>query len=511
MKERPSGFWYENFELPEDSYPPRSRYVRSGYYSREPSRYRGPRRNPNSARNIGIAALLIAVGLGAIYDHSSTKTQSYANPVKSQAAASAVAGKAGLDKPLPCPSGAVHVSPDSTPGIQANTNYCFDGTYNNLTIAPQNNDGFFGLGDTVMNGDNSTAAAFQPNGAVSDVVINGFELQDYSTPVHYQSPGVINFHDGGSEITISDNTIGPDSASAIAFSGPGVCNSACSTQYSVGVNHSLITHNLIHDIGYSGTTISFGTDDTVSYNDVSKTDLFGSDTEDDVAAVGKFAVDEDTDVDGNYIHDNNDTAMWFDVNDTSSTIKENRVGPNNRVGIFYEISTNAVISDNYIFDNGQEDAGHALGAPGAGIRISSSGSADDSPQYGNSPPRPGPESIKISDNKLVGNHEGITLFDGHKNGDGSDIFVNSTNVSGNCTIGDATPSTENDSDAWLAHNSPSGHDNIWQGNIYVGLDSSEAFALNDGTTSYSGWQENGLDMASSDSSYREAAGASATC
>jgi hypothetical protein len=404
--------------------------------------------------------------------------------------------KAGLATALSCPASSVQVAPGNVPGISANTNYCFaSGTYSGFNVTPKSGDGFYGGEHAVLDGGGSQTSAFATGSSITDLIIDGFTMQDYSSSATDQVPGVVELQNG-SDVTVSDNTIDNDRTSAVSWGNN--TGAPCCVDYTAGVSHGTITHNLITNIGYSGTTVSGGTDDTISYNDVSDTDTDNVDTEITVAAVGKFAVDDGTVVEGNYIHNNNDTAMWFDDYNTNSMIKDNTVGPDNRVGIFYEISVNAVITDNTITDNGQADAGEGTGAPGAAIRISSSGSSLDPPSQNAS--SDGPQSITISDNTLTYNHEGITLFDGHTNNDGTPIYDNNITVTGNSTVGDNT-STASDSDAWLAHTAPTGHNIVWSNNTYKAGSSSESpgyfFALNTGSTGFAGWQGNGLDTSGS--------------
>jgi parallel beta-helix repeat protein len=401
---------------------------------------------------------------------------------------------AGLGSALACPANSVQVSPGNVPGLSAGTNYCFAaGTYGNFSQAIPTGAGLYGQGTAVLDGGGSQTAGLYNNGSASNVMINGFTIRNYHyncTSIECVSPAVVSFH-SGNNITISDNTIGPDSTAAISWGAGAPVGTYTSGAYTYGVNNSLITHNLITHIGYSGTTVSGGTNDTVSYNEVTATDQFNVDTENDVAAVGKFAVDSGTIVIGNNIHDNTDTAIWFDVFDVDSTIKSNTV-TNDRVGIFYEISCNAVIQDNTISDVGYADAESS--AYGAAVRISSSGASTEEPcasfNPGNS--MPGAASITISGNTLTDNHEGVTLIDGHTNPNGTPIRVNNVHVTGNSTSGDMT-ATGTDSDAWLAElGDTSGDNDTFSANTYQG-NPSNTFFYYGGSRSWSGWQNAGFD------------------
>jgi parallel beta-helix repeat protein len=380
-----------------------------------------------AAYNAGSAAVIAAGGIPP-----NGQTPAYVQRVEALEASftivltSGAAGPAGLGTPLTCPTGAVHVSPGEVPGIRANTNYCFaTGTYGGFSISPDNGDGFYGGGRAIMQGAGA-GTAFSTNNA-SDVVVDGFTITGYRPPGDYfQAPGAVEFLHG-SNITVSNNTIEDDSGTAVSFSNSGV---PCCNVRNGGVNDSTITHNVITNIGYSGTVISSGTDDTVSYNDVSHTDGNGADTENDVAAVGKFALVSGTKVIGNYVHDNTDTAIWFDVFDTDSTIEENTV-TNNRVGIFYELScAPAVISENTLTGNGWLDASAGSSAWGSAVRVSASGANTRPPCLGLGP-MPGPEQIAVENNVFVHNWDDVVLFSGH----GAGIPANSVLVTDNTISG----------------------------------------------------------------------------
>jgi hypothetical protein len=379
------------------------------------------------------------------------------------------AGSEGrLGKALGCPAQSVQVSPGNIPALSANISYCFAaGTYRQLALTPLDGDGFYGQGKAILDGAGNTVSAF--SGQVSDLTVDGFTIQHYASAVTYQSPGVIDLR-SGSDDTVTDNDIGPDSTSGIHFGAAATC--CRGSTYGSGVDNSTISHNLLHDLGYAGTAIVSSDNVTVGYNDVLHTNLFNSDTENDVAAIGKFANDDNITVVGNWVHDNNDTAIWFDVYDYAVTIRDNQVGPNNRVGIFYELSYNATIQGNYIHANGAADAGQGLGAPGAGIRVSASGYAA---------ALSGPRGISVSDNFLTGNYEGIVLYNGH----GPSIPVNNTRVTGN-----RITSISVGTDAWAAVTTGSGRGNSFNDNTYTVR---EGLFGAPGDIGWSRWQQSGFD------------------
>jgi hypothetical protein len=405
----------------------------------------------------------------------------------------------GVGTPLACPSGATTITTSTVPTFAINTNYCFSaGTYSAFSRAIPSGDSWYGGGFAILNGNNNTQYAIN-DGTASNIIFDGFTVQNYSTANQGNgaaSTECINFQHG-TNITISNNTIGPDNAGAISFDPGAPQGQYSSGAYSVGVNNSVITHNKIFNVGYSGTTISGSSNDVVSYNDVSGTDLFNDDREFDVSSVGKFAVDENTTVIGNNIHDSNDSALWFDVYNVNNYIENNTI-TNTLVGIFYEISCNAIISGNVISDVGYGDAGHGTGAAGSAIRISSSGSStqDQCASFnsdGSMPGvSPGGDIITVSGNTLTDNHEGITEFEGH-----AGYPINNVHNTGNTITGDST-GTGGDSDAWLQYTDSTGLGNTWANNVYhPWVSHLAAFTYNGTTANYSSWNGATSDSGSS--------------
>ena len=83
----------------------------------------------------------------------------------------------------------------------------------------------------------------------------------------------------------------------------------------------------------------------------------------------------------NFIHHNMGAGIWYDSNNTGTLVEGNRVEDNGGIGIFYEISRDAVIRNNAIRRNGE-----------AGIMLSVS------------------KNVQIYNNTLEGNFRGITYL-----------------------------------------------------------------------------------------------------
>jgi hypothetical protein len=403
--------------------------------------------------------------------------------------------KAGVGTPLACPANSVQVSPGHIPSMAANTNYCFAaGTYSGFSVQILTGDGFYGQGTATLNGNNSVESAMYtaaPSYAVTpptilNVTIDGFNVENYADPTGSADatpPGAINLY-GINDLTLSNNSVGPVSEVGIQLGGYQCCGQGV---YGTGLTNSTVTHNTVHNTGFSGLSINGATKVMVSYNAVSYANTWNVNKEESVAGLGKFDSDTSITVINNDVFNNNAHGIWFDVYDSNNTIDDNIVGPGNIAGIFYEISYNAVISGNTITDNGAQDAGDGLAAPGAGIRISSSGGVS---TY------PGPQSITVSNNTLTGNHEGIVAWDGHTTSVGAPIPVANLAVTNNTiTTSSSDPGASSTSDAWAAYLEQGGDGNTFTDNTYTLYQN--LFGLPTGTTAWSGWKAAGYDTAGS--------------
>jgi hypothetical protein len=81
---------------------------------------------------------------------------------------------------------------------------------------------------------------------------------------------------------------------------------------------------------------------------------------------------------GNSVHNNRVPGLWTDINNVRTTIEHNIMYANTSHGIFHEISYRAVIRDNHVTSNGDDDP--LLGWGGSGIRVAASSDVE---IYGN--------------------------------------------------------------------------------------------------------------------------------
>jgi hypothetical protein len=430
------------------------------------------------------------------------------------------------------------VSPSSIPSFSANTNYCFaPGTYSGFSHSIPTGDGWYGQGNAILDGGFASSEAIYNGGTASNVTIDGFTIQRYDyncSSATYEcnwptTAYAINIQ-YGTNITVSDNTLtqlydgGWLGDGGIALGGnaspctfpSGITSVAIGANCYTYVENSTISHNVLNGIGLSGPAIGSGYNNSVNYNVVENTDEEGMDTEANIAAVGKFALVVKTNVIGNYISNNRENGIWFDVFDGDEIIENNTcVGTTTQQAaqscIFLEETANAVVSNNTISNVGYSDANVPGGNnPGAAIRVSSSGAANDSTSmvYGlGGPNMPGPESITISNNTLSNNLEGVTLFDGHSTCSGA-CPVNNVNVTGNtitatttaaysssCASGSYCGPTESDALVEVA-TSPE-HNVTFSGNtLYLNSGKTAGFGLS-GVLSWASWKGDGFDTSGS--------------
>jgi parallel beta-helix repeat protein len=412
------------------------------------------------------------------------------------APSSGVGGSAGLGTPDICPAGSVAVSPGNVPGIQANKNYCFaSGTYSRFSTSPQTGDGFYGQGHAILDGGGSTASAFTvpENASIANVVIDGFTMQNYYSGDDSSAEYGVVSAEGGSNLTVTDNTIQNDHTTAIEIGGHD--NIPCCTSYHYSVDGGLVAHNVIQNIGYAGTTIS-GTwgGFQVDYNVITQTNTEGEDRDNDVAALGKFADDDGIIVNGNNVYNNNDIGTWYDDYNVGTTITNNTL-TNNYVGLMYEISYNATISGNTFIDNGNNynpSGDESAGAPPAAIRISSSGWVGDGTPTANygTVPTDGPHGVFITSNTLNNNYEGVVVYSGHPNP------TDNISVTGNTVTGSTTGASN-------AYTMATGGGAAFSDNSYT---LTKSIFADPGGTNWSGWKGAGLD--SSDSTCKLSGGGS---
>jgi len=244
------------------------------------------------------------------------------------------------------------------------------GTHRRQSVVPKDGMQFIGEAGAVLDGDNAVEHAFRGDVRVAqNVTIRNLEIRNYRNPLR---TGAVRAR-GSSGWVIED------------------CN--IHHNYSGGINTAnqvVIRNNYIHHNGQIG-IVGGGEGILVENNEIAfnnTRDIFN--TEHFWEAGGtKFVKTRNLVVRNNYVHDNREDGLWFDIDNIDALIEGNRVVNNSRSGIHWEISYDAVIRNNYVEGNamGEDDMWHR-----GGIRISSS------------------PNVEIYGNTLVNNRHGIVAI-----------------------------------------------------------------------------------------------------
>lgn len=113
------------------------------------------------------------------------------------------------------------------------------------------------------------------------------------------------------------------------------------------------------------------------------------------AGGSKFAYTSGLVVRDNYVHNNAGVGLWTDIDNIDTVFDSNRVIDNDRIGIFHEISYDAVISNNEVRGNG---FGFDAWLWGAGIAVATS------------------VNVEVFGNVVEGNADGIVGIDQDRTG-----------------------------------------------------------------------------------------------
>lgn len=120
--------------------------------------------------------------------------------------------------------------------------------------------------------------------------------------------------------------------------------------------NTVVRKNLIHDNGQYG--IGGGGDgDLIEGNEVYRNNTLRFFNDGWDAGGTKIVLSTGVTARGNYYHDNYGPGLWFDIDDHSTTIEDNIVENNLHEGIFYEISSAAVIRHNTVRSNEKAHTG----------------------------------------------------------------------------------------------------------------------------------------------------------
>lgn len=281
----------------------------------------------------------------------------------------AVCGTSMLDGPTVAPGGSVTVSPGSSTIQNAiaqhpsgTTYYLTAGTYAiDSSIDPKDNDTFIGAPGAIIDGSNTQPVAFGFNDHASGVTIKYLTIQHFAGP---QNNGIVN-QGQGARWTVQYNTIGNNPDTNGGANGVEIGDNDV-------VSYNCFTYNAQGGIASVGST-GF----VVDHNEVSHNgDGYEAIHNCGCSSGMKFFTSTNVIVTNNWIHDNGAPALWADTNNSFFLIENNVIENNAVEGILYEISYNAVIRGNILRFNGIAGNAHAADFPEPAIYISESGGHD---------------------------------------------------------------------------------------------------------------------------------------
>ncbi len=119
----------------------------------------------------------------------------------------------------------------------------------------------------------------------------------------------------------------------------------------------------------------------------------------------KLWIEYDTDVTNNWIHSNHSQGIWADVLNTDVRISGNYIANNWGIGIFYEVSYNAEITDNRFENNGWVSGSQNSTFPTGAIYFSESGYNEAAE------PNNGSGFTAVDGNLFINNWDGIVLWE----------------------------------------------------------------------------------------------------
>jgi hypothetical protein len=129
----------------------------------------------------------------------------------------------------------------------------------------------------------------------------------------------------------------------------------------IGAGSGSIVRNCdIHANGQIGIA-GHGRDISIEHNHIWSNNIYGFDGTWE-AGGAKIALSDGVRFVDNYVHDNNGPGLWCDINCRNVLYERNLVEGNHDIGIFHEISFNAVIRDNVLRHNGLGDRGWFWGS-----------------------------------------------------------------------------------------------------------------------------------------------------
>ena len=275
------------------------------------------------------------------------------------------------------PSGAVTVPAGDNSSFNfsnANTTYWFapgthtlgNGQYDQIGVG--NGSTYMGAPGAVIDGQNVNQSAFV--GTYND-------LSDENVTIEYLTIQHFNPNNGSGAVNVNGNNGWTEKYDLMQDNSPGAAMMLGGDNV---VSDNCLTKNGEYGFnGYSYVDETYGSTFTGGATNITFTgnDVAGNNTEKTQAGSeggGKFWMNGDVVVTGNYVHNNIDSpGLWMDTDNAGFLVQGNYFANNDGEGLFYEISYNADIIDNTFVDNAIQGGEGNGGFPTGAIYISESG------------------------------------------------------------------------------------------------------------------------------------------
>jgi len=338
------------------------------------------------------------------------------------------------------PSGAVTVPAGDNSSFNfsnQNTTYWFaagthtlgNGQYDQIDVG--NGSTYVGAPGAVIDGQNVNQSAF--DGTYND-------LSDENVTIEYLTIQHFNPNNGSGAVNVNGNNGWTEKYDLMQDNSPGAAMMLGGDNV---VSDNCLTKNGEYGFnGYSYVDETYGSTFTGGATNITFTgnDVAGNNTEKTQAGSeggGKFWMNGNVVVTGNYVHNNIDSpGLWMDTDNAGFLVQDNYFANNDGEGLFYEISYNADIIDNTFVDNAIQGGEGNGGFPTGAIYISESG--------GNaSVPSTYAGEMNIQSNVFQDNWAGVVVWQNSNrySGDGQDP-------------GTLTPPSGTNVDTWI-NNAPS--------------------------------------------------------
>jgi len=337
------------------------------------------------------------------------------------------------------PAGAVTVPAGNNGSASVNnstdgTTYWFAaGTHTGLDIQTGKNDVYMGAPGAIIDGGNTLRSAF--TGQYNDTADQNVTIE-YLTVQHYhpdQGGGSVNTNGNNGWTEQYDLMQNNTPGAAMMLGGENtVTNNCLKSNGEYGAQgYSYVDQTYENTFTGGALNITFNGNDVAANNTM--------DTNSGIEGGVKFWQNGNVTVTGNYFHDNIDSpGLWADTDNAGFLIQNNYFANNGNNGLMYEISYNAVISDNTFVGNAIADGPTNPGFPDGAIYISESGGDSRVPSNY-------PGILNIEGNNFNDNWAGVIIYQnsGRYSGDGQDP-------------GPLIPPTGVDIGTWIGDNSTAG-------------------------------------------------------